>query len=48
MLSEKCPTMMRRIGVNDEFGHSGPAADLLEQYGLCASHIEEVVKKALK
>mgnify|MGYP001014358443 CR=1 FL=1 len=29
LLSEKCPTLVRRIGVNDEFGHSGPAADLL-------------------
>ena len=27
LLSEKCPTPVRRIGVNDEFGHSGPAAD---------------------
>lgn len=26
LLSEKCPTLVRRIGVNDEFGHSGPAA----------------------
>ena len=24
LLSEKCPTPVRRIGVNDEFGHSGP------------------------
>ena len=24
-LSEKCPTPVKRIGVNDEFGHSGPA-----------------------
>lgn len=36
LLSEKCPTLVRRIGVNDEFGHSGPAADLLKQFGLSA------------
>ena len=43
-LSEKCPTPVRRIGVNDEFGHSGPAAALLKQFGLCADHIVEVAK----
>ena len=47
VLSEECPTPLVKIGVNDEFGHSGPAVDLLKQFGLCASHIEEVVKKAL-
>ena len=47
VLSEECPTPLVKIGVNDEFGHSGPAVDLLQQFGLCASHIEEVVKKAL-
>ena len=31
LLSEKCPTPVRRIGVNDEFGHSGPAGALLKQ-----------------
>jgi len=43
-LSEKCPTPVRRIGVNDEFGHSGPAAALLKQFGLSAEHIVEVAK----
>ena len=40
--------LMRRIGVNDEFGHSGPAAALLEEMGLCASHIAEVVRETVK
>ena len=44
VLSEKCPTLVRRIGVNDEFGHSGPAAALLKQFGLSAEHIVEVAK----
>ncbi len=48
VLCEECPTRVVKIGVNDEFGHSGPAVKLLEQFGLCASHIEEVVKTALK
>ena len=44
MLAERQPTKVTKIGVNDEFGHSGPAADLLKQYGLCA---ENIVKTAL-
>ena len=42
LLSEQLPTPVRRIGVNDEFGHSGPAAALLKQFGRCAEHIAEV------
>ena len=45
VLSEKLPTVMKRIGVNDEFGHSGPAADLLKAFGLSAEHIIEVAKE---
>jgi len=48
VLSEKCPTAVKRIGVNDEFGHSGPAVKLLEQFGLCASNIVEVAKEFCK
>ena len=44
LLSEKHPAPVKRIGVNDEFGHSGPAAALLEQFGLTAPHIVEVAK----
>ena len=39
VLAEKCPTLVHRIGVRDEFGHSGPAAELLKQFGLTAEHI---------
>ncbi len=48
VLSEKCPTIVRRIGVNDEFGHSGPAVALLKQFGLDADHIVEVAKELCK
>ena len=48
VLSEKLPTPVRRIGVNDEFGHSGPAAALLKQFGLSAEHIVEVAKELCK
>ena len=46
-LSENYPTPVRRIGVNDEFGCSGPAYEVLEKYGLCASNIENVTKEFL-
>ena len=45
VLSEKCPTPVKRIGVNDEFGHSGPAKDLLKQFGLSAENIVKTVKE---
>ncbi len=44
VLSEKLPTPVRRIGVNDEYGHSGPAAALLKQFGLSAENIVNVAK----
>ncbi len=47
-LSENHPTVVRRIGVNDEFGHSGPATDLLKQFGLSADHIVEVATELCK
>ena len=47
-LSENCPTPVKRIGVNDEFGHSGPALDLLKQFGLSAEHIAEVTEEFVK
>ena len=48
LLAEKCPTLVKRIGVNDEFGHSGPAKDLLKQFGLSAEHIVEVAQELCK
>ncbi len=48
LLSEECPTPVTKIGVNDVYGHSGPAVDLLDEFGLNASHIVEVTKAVLK
>ena len=45
LLAEKLPTVVRRIGVNDEFGHSGPAKDLLKAFGLCSENIVTVAKE---
>ncbi len=46
-LSENYPTPVRRIGVNDKFGFSGPAAQVLEAFGLCAANIVAVTKDFL-
>ena len=46
-LSEVYPTPVKRIGVNDKFGFSGPAYAVLEAFGLCASHIVDVTKEFL-
>ncbi len=41
LLAEKCPTPVRRVGVQDVFGHSGPALELLKEFGLSAEHLVE-------
>ena len=47
LLCEKCPVPVTKIGVNDVFGHSGPAVDLLKEFGLSADNIVATVKKVL-
>ena len=44
VLSEKCPTQVMKIGINDTFGESGPAVELVKKYGLDADSIYEKVK----
>lgn len=39
LLSEKIPTPIRRVGVNDRFGESGKPDELLEHFGLTSKHI---------
>ncbi len=46
-LSENHPTKVVKIGVNDEFGYSGPANDLLDKFGLRGKDIAEKALKAL-
>ncbi len=48
VVAECAPVPVIRIGVNDEFGHSGPAADLLREFGLCSDNIVKKVKEAIK
>ncbi len=47
LLSEKLPTKMIRIGVQDVFGQSGKPEELLEHYGMGVSHIVAAAKKIL-
>ena len=44
VLSEKAPTRVLKIGINDVFGESGPALELLKKYGLDADSIYEKIK----
>ncbi len=44
VLCEKCPTRVQKIGICDEYGKSGPAAELIRLYGLDAESIAERVK----
>lgn len=43
----KCPVPVHKIGVQDKFGVSGSAVELLDLYGLTAKHIVEKVKSVL-
>lgn len=47
-VTEGCPVKVVKIGVNDEFGHSGPAVDLLKEFGLSAENIAKTVREAVK
>ena len=48
VLSEKLPTPVKRIGIQDTFGESGPAEELLVKYGLDAQGIYRSVKAFLQ
>lgn len=47
-LSAKCPTTVLKVGMNDQFGESGPAGALLAKYGLDAEGIYQKAKDFLK
>ncbi len=48
VLCERCPAKLRRIGVYDVFGESGPALQLLEKYGLNAEGIYKNITAYMK
>jgi len=47
-VTECCPVPVVKVGVNDVFGHSGPAVELLKEFGLSAENIVTKVKEAVK
>lgn len=48
VVTENCPVPVVKIGVNDVFGHSGPAVDLLKEFGLSAENIYNTTKSAIE
>ena len=48
VLSEKWPTKVLKIGINDVFGESGPAVELIKKYGLDSDTIYSKVKEFVK
>ena len=48
LLAEKCPTPVRRLGVPDSYGHSGPAWDVLKDFGLHADAVAEAIQEFAK
>ena len=47
-IAEDAPCKVSRLGVNDQYGHSGPGAKLLEEYGFTAENIAVRAKELLK
>lgn len=47
VVTENYPVPVIKIGINDEFGKSGPAVELLKKYGLSAENIVTTVKKSM-
>ena len=45
VLSEECPVKVKRIGMQDVFGESGSAADLVKKYGFDAEGVYKSVKE---
>ena len=48
VLGEACPVPLRRVGIRDEFGTSGPLEEIFLQYGLTAEAVCEAARSAVK
>lgn len=46
-LAEECPTLMKRVGVQDRFGTSGKSDELLKYFGLNAETLVEEAREIL-
>lgn len=47
VVSEECPVVVKKVGVQDTFGESGTPAELLKKYGLTSDNIVKAVKEAI-
>ncbi|HEX5773906.1 MAG TPA: transketolase C-terminal domain-containing protein, partial [Geomobilimonas sp.] len=47
VLAEQCPVPLKRVGVNDRFGTSGKAEELLKYFGLTPEHLVETGREIL-
>lgn len=48
VLIQKCPTQVKPIGIEDEFGQSGSPQELMDFYGLSANNIAEKAQEFLR
>lgn len=46
--ARKCPVPVTKIGIQDQFGYSGPAKELLKLFGLSKENIAKVVTDLVK
>ncbi|MEE0957887.1 MAG: transketolase family protein [Ruminococcus sp.] len=47
VVTEECPVKVTKIGVQDRFGFSGPAWELLDNFELTQPHIAKVIRKVV-
>ena len=48
VVSAECPVKVTKIGVNDRFGYSGPALELLDKFGLHSLTLQRLLEMLLK
>ncbi|MBE6734078.1 MAG: transketolase family protein [Ruminococcaceae bacterium] len=47
VVTSECPVPVRKVGVYDRFGYSGPAWELLEKFGLTETGIAQVIREEM-
>jgi transketolase len=48
LLAEKCPTRLKRVGINDRFGTSGKAEELMKYFGLLPEDLAAAARELLQ
>lgn len=48
ILSENCPTLVKKVGIKDTFGESGTPNELMKKYGITSLDIVNACKEVLK